>query len=87
MQGDSTLLDERRDRLQYKCQQNEFFRVWSLGTKERRCRGVLGLALFPERHYLPNTINIQPVKIVKLVLQQRSCQVESSENRDNAMSI
>jgi hypothetical protein len=48
-------------------------------VKERGCRGVLGLALFPERHYLPNTIKIQPVKIVQLVLQQRSCQVERIE--------
>ena len=27
--------------------------VWSLGTKERGRRGVLGLALFPERHIYP----------------------------------
>jgi hypothetical protein len=26
------------------------------GTKERRCRGVLGLALFPERHYYPTLL-------------------------------
>jgi hypothetical protein len=34
--------------------------VWSVGTKERGCRGVLGLALFPERHIYPTQLKYNP---------------------------
>ena len=36
-----------------------FLRCGSLGTQERGRRGVLGLALFPERHIYPTLIKIQ----------------------------
>lgn len=75
MEGDSRLLDQRPDRLQYinvskkdlllskRKKKWKFLRCGSLGTEERGRRGVLGLALFPERHIYPTLIKIQSKKV------------------------
>ena len=76
MEGESTLLDQRPDRLQYECQQNDFFQGLESWYQGERTQGGVGACAFSRTTYLPNTIKIQPVKIVKTGLQQQSCQVE-----------
>jgi len=85
VQGDSTLLDQRRDRLQYKCQQNEFVQGLESWYQGERMQGGVGACAFSRTTYLPNTIKIQPVNIENLCYN--SDVAKWRESRKQAMSI